>query len=182
MKRLPAVAVALAGLVWGGSAEAADMPVKAPPLITRPVPAIPFSWTGIYVGGNAGGSVGTWHAVSNTPIFEINSLTSSPRLVGAVGGGQAGLNWQFAPSWVIGVEADIQATSERKTQAFTIVQTVGGPKPSPVMMPIRRAAISTNGSFRGSERCVAASGLPGTDGCSTPREVMPMVKSNTMPR
>jgi hypothetical protein len=98
MKRLPAVAVALAGFVWGGLAEAADMPVKAPPLISAPVPAIPFSWTGIYVGGNAGGSVGTWHAVSNTPIFEINSFTSSPRLVGAVGGAQVGFNWQFAPS------------------------------------------------------------------------------------
>jgi hypothetical protein len=61
----------------------------------------------------------------HTPIFGSDSFSSSPRLVGAVGGGQAGFNWQFY-QWVVGVEADIQATSERKTQAFTIVQAVGG--------------------------------------------------------
>jgi len=118
MNRLLVAAITLAAVVWGGSAQAADMPVKAPPLAPRAL-AIPFSWTGFYVGLNAGGSLGTWDASSNTPIFGSDSFTSSPRLVGAVGGGQAGFNWQFA-QWVVGVEADIQATSERKTQAFTL--------------------------------------------------------------
>jgi outer membrane immunogenic protein len=103
------------------------MPVKAPPRVAAPVLAIPFSWTGFYVGLNAGGSLGTWDASSNTPIFGSDAFTSSPRLLGAVGGGQAGFNWQFA-QWVIGIEADIQATSERKTQAFTLVQGLGLPE------------------------------------------------------
>jgi len=120
MSRLLAVAVAVAAFVWGGSAQAADMPVKAPPRMAAPVVTIPFSWTGFYIGLNAGGSLGTWGASSNAQIFEPDSFSSSPRLLGAVGGGQAGFNWQFDP-WVVGIEADIQATSERKTQAFTLV-------------------------------------------------------------
>ena len=36
----------------GGAAWAADLPVKAPPLPA----AAPFSWSGCYVGANAGGS------------------------------------------------------------------------------------------------------------------------------
>ncbi len=126
MSRLLAVAVAVAAFVWGGSAQAADMPVKAPPRMAAPVLAIPFSWTGFYVGLNAGGSLGTWDASSNTPIFGSDSFTSSPRLLGAVGGGQAGFNWQF-DQWVVGIETDIQATSERKRQVFTLVQAVGAP-------------------------------------------------------
>ena len=126
MSRLLAVAVAVAAFVWGGSAQAADMPVKAPPRMAAPVVTVPFSWTGIYVGLNAGGSLGTWDASSNTPIFGSDSFSSSPKLLGAVGGGQAGFNWQFDP-WVVGIETDIQATSERKRQVFTLVQAVGAP-------------------------------------------------------
>ena len=55
MSRLLAVAVAVAVFVWGGSAQAADMPVKAPPRMAAPVLAIPFSWTGFYLGANIGG-------------------------------------------------------------------------------------------------------------------------------
>ncbi len=181
MSRLLAVAVAVAAFVWGGSAQAADMPVKAPPRMAAPVVTIPFNWTGIYVGLNAGGSLGTWDASSNTPIFGSDSFTSSPRLLGAVGGGQAGFNWQF-DQWVVGIETDIQATSERKRQVFTLVQAVGAPLPSPVMNSSRRAPISTNGSFRGSERYVDAWALPATDGCSTRRAVLPTAKPDTMSR
>src|SRR5262249_2688253 len=32
---------------------------------------------------------------------------------GVVGGGQAGFNWQAAPFWVLGIEADLQASGQR---------------------------------------------------------------------
>jgi hypothetical protein len=47
--RIRISAVLAAALVWGTGAFAADMPVKAPPVV-----ATVFSWTGFYVGGHAG--------------------------------------------------------------------------------------------------------------------------------
>jgi outer membrane immunogenic protein len=105
-------------------AMAADLvPVKAPP------PAAP-SWTGFYIGGNVGGvfngfnnsvDVTTTNA-SNNIQGDLNALglTAGPAAAAAatgnvpldsstaIGGFQAGYNWQLAPTWVVGLEADIQ--------------------------------------------------------------------------
>ena len=84
--------VALAALA--GPAFAADMPArtytKAPPPYTAP--ALVYNWTGFYIGGHVGGAFtdGT------------NLMGSDARFMGGV---QGGFDYQFAPNWVMGIEA-----------------------------------------------------------------------------
>ena len=107
-------ATAIAG--FGQIAYAADMPTKAPPLAPVAAPG----WTGFYVGFNTGGSVGTGSA-SQTAAFSSPTAGANGLLNGTdrfspygwVAGGQLGYNWQVSPSWVVGLEADWQWTSEK---------------------------------------------------------------------
>lgn len=87
------------------SASAADLPRKAIPY--EPVPA--FSWTGFYVGLNAGYG---WANVNN------GDATSS-NINGFVGGGQIGYNWQLN-SFVLGVEGDFQGTLQKQSTGATV--------------------------------------------------------------
>jgi opacity protein-like surface antigen len=92
---------------------------KAVPPVVTPVPV--YSWTGLYVGGHFG--IGWSHhdratsAGSETSpetfIFEGRAFDLSD--TGVVAGGQVGYNWQFAPTWVLGIEADLSGTSLRRT-------------------------------------------------------------------
>ena len=87
-----------------GSAHAADMAVKAPPI--APVAAI--SWTGIYVGGNVGGGWADTYWGSNynaicSPGFLLPTCDVSERTNSFLGGGQVGARWQTG-RFVIGVE------------------------------------------------------------------------------
>jgi outer membrane immunogenic protein len=100
-----------------GPAIAADLPVKAPPM----VPVAP-SWTGFYVGVNAGGSFGsdtaTQNATFTSTALGTNGLLSNTTQHAATGwlaGGQLGYNWQVSRSYVLGLEADWQWTSQRAT-------------------------------------------------------------------
>ena len=81
------------------------------PRFRRPPMAV--SWTGFYIGVN-GGYAGDQYkypfsasVVGGPAINGSATITSS----GFVGGAQIGYNYQFAPSWVGGLEADIDATS-----------------------------------------------------------------------
>jgi outer membrane immunogenic protein len=111
MKKLLISSIATLGLL-GTSASAADMAVKASP----PAPvAAPWSWTGFYVGVNAGGSIGR-NTTNNNFVMGENfpeSFTVSP--AGFAGGGQIGYNWQFSPSWLFGVEGDVQGLDQKET-------------------------------------------------------------------
>ena len=81
------------------TAGAADMKVKAPP---APPPPPPFSWTGFYIGGNMGGTWTDSHWTDSR--FGLTWAHSSEARF--IGGGQVGLNYQFAgSSFVIGAEA-----------------------------------------------------------------------------
>src|SRR5436190_14873520 len=93
-----------------GTASAADMAVKARPVAA---PAIVDTWTGFYIGVNAGYG---WQANSDT----INYFFAfAPGVVqntgpgfndqGGFGGGQLGYNWQ-AGKFVFGFETDIQGS------------------------------------------------------------------------
>jgi outer membrane immunogenic protein len=101
------------------NARFCDLAVKAP----LPAPAPVLSWSGWYVGLNAGGTWASDHSVDtvSTPVPGIPdaflAATSAAGATGSVsvgsnagfiGGGQIGYNWQFAPVWVGGLEADIQ--------------------------------------------------------------------------
>jgi len=100
-KTLLSIAIASSGLAGTQMASAADLPVKAQPMVTA-APA--WSWTGFYVGVNGGfGGDKTTHSFSSTfGLSGDRSITSS----GFLAGGQVGYNWQFT-NWVLGVEADI---------------------------------------------------------------------------
>src|SRR3954447_17908347 len=136
MKKILLSSVALFGL--SAAAMAADLPRRqyvAPAPV--PVVAVPvFTWTGFYVGVNAGygfsdrndddnffnsfafGGSGLSVATLNgltavTPVNNFNTFgfTDTTRnRDGFVGGGQIGYNFQFTPGtgFVVGVEADIQ--------------------------------------------------------------------------
>ncbi|MDQ2083691.1 porin family protein [Xanthobacteraceae bacterium Astr-EGSB] len=114
----------IAALALGlSTASAADMrPVVKAPIAPPPV----WSWTGFYIGGNAGyswgesdTSVGYVTAPGGVAIVPpAGSATSASfDLNGWVGGGQLGYNWQTGP-WVFGIEADIQATGQDGDAGF----------------------------------------------------------------
>jgi outer membrane immunogenic protein len=104
---------------------AADMPVKAAPV--RPEF---YNWTGFYVGANLGWSVGH-DRVRQTAAFPASGaantlfLDASVAPQGLIGGLQLGYNWQGGRNWLIGFEADIQA-SDQKDRACTIACLVQG--------------------------------------------------------
>jgi outer membrane immunogenic protein len=111
-----AALAAVAVFGFFSAASAADLPAKAP---RAPVAAPAFSWTGFYLGIHAGYG---WS--NSTATVTDSSGTLAPASLdqngdGFIGGGQIGYNWQFAPNWVVGVEADISGTGIRNT---TIVQ------------------------------------------------------------
>ncbi len=89
-------------------ALAADLPsrrVAPPPVIAAPVPV--FTWTGFYVGLNAGAAVRASSTQINNAFFGNNSGGAN---VAFIGGGQIGFNYQTGPI-VFGVEADAQYRS-----------------------------------------------------------------------
>ncbi|HEY5067541.1 MAG TPA: outer membrane beta-barrel protein [Xanthobacteraceae bacterium] len=116
-------------LTFSGPAFAADMAVKASP----PVVATAFSWTGCYVGGNAGGAWGNSNVtlmetgafldpLSHNPPADVafSNALGSPgiRMSGFTGGGQVGCNYQ-AGSFVFGIEGDGEYTGLSGSAAAT---------------------------------------------------------------
>ena len=117
------VLLALAAFVLGtGTTLAADLPVR--PYAKAPAIASVYNWTGFYVGGNAGwiwnksgATITPGNGAAQT--FFTPTIDVAPFLPlssnAFIGGGQAGYNWQVDPTWVVGVEADIQGTGLKTT-------------------------------------------------------------------
>ncbi len=101
MTKLIVSAVATAALL-SAPALAADISVKGP--IYKAAPAV-FNWTGWYGGVNAGYGWDPNYQVI-TPGQDTFSLPLAPE--GGFFGLQLGYNWQYAPRWLFGVEADFQ--------------------------------------------------------------------------
>jgi outer membrane immunogenic protein len=91
-----------------------------------PVPyAAPvFTWTGFYIGVNGGYAGDKYrYNLNGVPGFGASaSITSS----GFVGGGQIGYNYQFAGPFVLGLEADIQASGLKGELAIAAAGGGGG--------------------------------------------------------
>jgi outer membrane immunogenic protein len=101
-------------LALSGSAFAADLPARMP--VKAPMVAPVWSWTGYYVGVNAGYGFSRDREIQTTGQVPANVATvadgARPPFVnldpsGFIGGGQIGYNWQTG-SWVFGIEADLQ--------------------------------------------------------------------------
>jgi outer membrane immunogenic protein len=103
-----------------GSAHAADMPVKAPVYVA------PFTWTGIYLGINAGygNSTSDGNAYCTTPAGIVSGPGCTPAQGSAVSpsggfvGGQLGANYQVG-MFVVGVETDIQVSHINGSSTLT---------------------------------------------------------------
>lgn len=104
MKKLLLASTALVMLAGAGAASAADLPSRnmAPVAPVYVPPA--FTWTGFYVGVNAG------YDFTNKNNNNLGAIGSSGTNGGFIGGAQIGYNYQFGvgQGFVIGGEADIQ--------------------------------------------------------------------------
>ena len=143
MKKILLSSVALLGLTAG--ALAADLPSRR--VAPAPYVAVPvFTWTGFYVGVNAGygfsanddnrNSVGQYIATPGSLSGPLggytgavtNGFSGSNSNDGFVGGGQIGYNYQMG-NWVIGIEADAQyadMNNTRRGQVVTLTPGVAG--------------------------------------------------------
>ena len=101
------IAAAALTVATAVAAQAADLPTRkeAPaPVFVPP----PFTWTGFYVGVNAGGiwSSGSRNATLYYPagdaflsgLFSCGGIGNNQS--GFIGGAQAGYNWQTGAAWV----------------------------------------------------------------------------------
>lgn len=107
MKMYKSSCVALAFCIAGSaSALAADLPSRTVvPMMPIVVPL--FTWTGFYVGVNAGYGGSTDDDNVNYAAYPGVRFNEDSSDGGFVGGGQIGYNYQFG-QFVAGVEADIQ--------------------------------------------------------------------------
>jgi len=133
---LKGVAIAALTAVGTVAAQAADLPTRkeAPaPVFVPP----PFTWTGFYVGLNAGGifTSGSRSSTLFVPAaFPFPLATYYPGGLGSgedgfIGGGQAGYNWQTG-AFVLGIETDFQGSTLSKS-----VDVVGTPFAGPAVPP-----------------------------------------------
>jgi outer membrane immunogenic protein len=85
-----------------------------------PVAAAVFSWTGCHIGGHIGVAAG-----------EDSKISSSGRSTdynswGMIGGGQIGCDYQFARSWVAGVEGRAAGVSLKSSHATSVTNLATG--------------------------------------------------------
>ena len=84
-----------------------SMAAHAADMTARPVPYAPppFSWMGLYLGGNIGGAWAN-RDVSDSFLDGKNGVF--------IGGGQLGFNWQVS-NFVFGLEADFDGANNNNT-------------------------------------------------------------------
>jgi outer membrane immunogenic protein len=96
----------------------ADMPTKAP--VYKAVAPV-FSWTGCYVGAEAGGAWGSSRFTDVDPAIPavLGQTEADPRMKGGVAGGTVGCNYQTG-SWVWGIEDDLSWTNFKGQSGFLL--------------------------------------------------------------
>ncbi|WP_295848531.1 porin family protein [Tardiphaga sp.] len=100
MKNFLLGTVALIALT--ATASAADMAArpytKAPAYVASPI----YNWTGFYIGGHIGGAFN-----GNNGFAGVSNGNNDGQFMGGV---QGGYDYQFAPNWVMGIEANYSWT------------------------------------------------------------------------
>jgi outer membrane immunogenic protein len=103
MKKLISTMFAGAAVIAAGSAGAADLGVYS----KAPAPLPVFSWSGCYVGGQAGLGAGhtKWQDVSTPGDIDGNFAgnTANTDMSGGLIGGQIGCDYQYSSAWVLGI-------------------------------------------------------------------------------
>jgi outer membrane immunogenic protein len=146
-------------MMSGGATMAADLPAavvhKAPPPVVAP------SWTGFYLGVNGGASIGRNRTTDTTvvpglafPVFGADSTSRAP--FGGIFGAQVGFNWQAAPSWLLGVEADAQWSGQTDSACVSACLPAGAP--GALLSLIDEQKLTWFGTARGRVGWVTANG------------------------
>jgi outer membrane immunogenic protein len=149
-----------------GPSLAADM---SAPAYKAPLPPPPplWSWTGFYIGANAGWIGSSSNAITNTGsdtgALGLGSALGAGVIPGSIGlsdsgfigGGQVGYNWQVAPSWVLGIEADFDGTTAKSS---TVAVFPGGGGIVPLTTTYSRE-LDTLGTVRGRVGFLSSPGL-----------------------
>ena len=103
------------------SAFAADLGIPpAQPQVVIP----PFTWTSCYAGVQAGGGWGKKELTDSVGIFSDPAVagysSASVDVTGYMLGGQFGCDYQFAPTWVVGIEGVATGGNISRTTNFTV--------------------------------------------------------------
>ena len=121
MYKLLIATTAAVALATVGTASAADLPVKAPPMVAPPVV---YNWTGCYISGGVG--YGMWnqdHFIQARGVQITAEETAGGRgWLGRVGGG---CDYQVAPQFVIGAFGDFDFMN-LKTHTFANTALIFG--------------------------------------------------------
>ena len=130
MRKTALFAVAATAAMFAAApAFAADLAPVAPMYKAPPMVMAPQTWTGFYIGADIGGAWshtdGSWTGLPSAALFGANPISGSLNGSGFLGGGHVGYNYQFAPSWVLGVEGDWTwtHTGGSNSQAWTTFGT-----------------------------------------------------------
>jgi outer membrane immunogenic protein len=134
MKKFVIVAAAIAAFGFVNSANAADMPTKAP--IYKAAPMATYNWAGWYVGGNVGYGWGlnsdpgvTFDDASGWGLAGYyaagGNVVPNVQQKGVIGGLQLGYNWQSS-NFVYGLVTDFQASGMKASGTNTVTPTGGG--------------------------------------------------------
>ena len=100
MKKFLLATVALVALGATAPALAADLAARPYTKAPAYVPAPVYNWTGLYIGGHVGGAFG---GDNNILAPGFNGGNNDGVFMGGV---QIGYDNQFAPNWVLGLEAN----------------------------------------------------------------------------
>jgi outer membrane immunogenic protein len=133
---------------------AADL--RVPYQAVPPIAPVVWSWTGFYIGANSGW-IGSWtNSISNTgtdtgiggfgTFLAVGGIPTTIGIShsGFIGGGQIGYNWQVAPTWVLGLEADFQGASANGNATFAFQ----GRGPLPPITTVYTQDLRTIGTLR----------------------------------
>jgi outer membrane immunogenic protein len=121
MKKLLLLGIALVAGVASGPSGAADLPTSMS--MKAPAMAPIYTWTGCYIGANAGGGSDREGFTDVDPRTPPNFDLGTEHAGGAMGGGQIGCDYQ-AGNWVIGAQGLFDATDFKDSN-----HVVPGPGP-----------------------------------------------------
>src|SRR3982074_2472345 len=112
MKKFLLGTVALVALGATVPALAADLAAR-PAYTKAPAYMAPiYNWTGFYIGGHIGGAF-----EDNNGFIGTTNNSNNGRFLGGI---QGGADYQFAPNWVLGIEAEFSwLGSNNNNVAFT---------------------------------------------------------------
>ncbi|MFN3890466.1 MAG: outer membrane protein [Beijerinckiaceae bacterium] len=161
MRRLLLGSVAITAM--SAAAIAADLPARGPAVAPAPVYAAPiFTWSGFYVGLNAGAGFGNrddrgWRAYTTNSDFaedaaDFNALIAGRHRsgddAGFTGGAQIGYNWQFG-GMVVGLEADVNYLDRNGgSRSYDVLDVAGPGGPYDVVLRGNRGGSNWFGTIR----------------------------------